>query len=124
MNRYFLFFFLCAVCFLPMTSSAQTTDLQTENVFLITLDGLRWQELFGGADDSLIHNTVFTKDTAALKKEFWHTDLQKRREILMPWFWNTMAKEGQIIGNRKYENNAQVTNIHWFSYPGYNEILT
>jgi hypothetical protein len=57
-----------------MTISAQTTDLQTENVFLITLDGLRWQELFGGADDSLIHNIVFTKDTAALKKEFWHKD--------------------------------------------------
>lgn len=124
MNRYFLFFFLCAVCFLPMTSSAQTTDFQTENVFLITLDGLRWQELFGGADDSLIHNTVFTKDTAALKKEFWHSDPLKRREILMPWFWNIMAKEGQIIGNRNYGNNAQVTNIHWFSYPGYNEILT
>jgi hypothetical protein len=34
MNRYFLFILLCAVCFLPMTISAQTTDLQTENVFL------------------------------------------------------------------------------------------
>ena len=24
--------------------------LQTENVFLITIDGLRWQEVFAGAD--------------------------------------------------------------------------
>ena len=124
MSRYFLFILLCVVCFLPMTINAQTTDLKTENVFLITLDGLRWQELFGGADDSLIHNTVFTKDTAAFKKEFWHKDPLKRRAMLMPWFWKTMAKEGQIIGNRKYGNDAQVTNIHWFSYPGYNEILT
>src|SRR3546814_18020467 len=31
-------------------------ELKTENVFLITLDGLRWQELFSGADPALIAN--------------------------------------------------------------------
>ena len=99
-------------------------QLTTENVFLITLDGMRWQEVFGGADDSLISNTNFVKDTASLKKVFWDQTNEKRREILMPWFWNILAKEGQLIGNRNYGNCAQVSNIHWFSYPGYNEILT
>ena len=41
-------------------------DLKTENVFLITLDGLRWQELFGGADSTLIADMDFVKDTTCL----------------------------------------------------------
>ena len=46
-------------------------DLQTENIFIITLDGLRWEELFGGADDSLTVSLDFVKDTASLKTAFW-----------------------------------------------------
>ncbi len=33
------------------------------NVILITLDGLRWQELFSGADAKLITNKKYTSDT-------------------------------------------------------------
>jgi hypothetical protein len=103
---------------------AQSTTLKTENVFFITLDGLRWQELFYGADDSLLTNIKFVKDTAVLKKSYWAPTYQERRKILMPWFWSTLADEGQILGNKNLGNSALVTNIHWFSYPGYNEILT
>jgi hypothetical protein len=39
---------LLFVCIIIVPLKAQ--DLKTENVFLITLDGLRWQELFKGAD--------------------------------------------------------------------------
>ncbi len=124
MSRKYFTIVLLIILHFHLSVKAQTSNLQTENVFLITLDGLRWQELFGGADDSLIHNTIFTKDTSVIKKDFWAATPEARRKILMPWFWNTLAKDGQIIGNRKYGNDAQVTNIHWFSYPGYNEILT
>lgn len=95
----------------------------TQNVFIITLDGLRWQELFGGADDSLTTDTRFVKDTASLKSKYWRSSSSERREILMPWVWNKVAKEGVILGNRNFGNNANVTNMMWFSYPGYNEIL-
>jgi hypothetical protein len=96
---------------------------KTENVFIITLDGLRWEELFGGADDSLITDTRFVKDTAMLKKEFWKGDAETRRKTLMPWMWNYVATNGVILGNRHYDNKVNVTNMMWFSYPGYNEIL-
>ncbi|NJK97035.1 MAG: hypothetical protein HC905_20820 [Bacteroidales bacterium] len=38
--------------------------------------------------------------------------------------WNVIAKNGQIYGNREYKNKVDLTNNFWFSYPGYNEILT
>src|SRR3546814_688532 len=57
-------------------------ELKTENVFLITLDGLRWQELFSGADPALIANHDFVDDSVALKKQFWRASPEKRREAL------------------------------------------
>ncbi len=108
---------------ISLGSAQKQTERKTENVFIITLDGLRWQELFGGADDSLIVDTKFVKDTARLKAEFWAKDPISRRKKLMPWVWTTMAKNGVILGNRNYDNKVNVTNMMWFSYPGYNEIL-
>jgi hypothetical protein len=98
--------------------------LKTENVILITLDGFRWQELFTGADSLLITNKTFVKDPLALKNVFWAETSQERRELLMPFFWKTVSKQGVIIGNRKYGNFVNCSNSMWFSYPGYNEILT
>lgn len=96
---------------------------KTENVFIITFDGLRWQELFTGADSSLVTNKDFTKDPIGLKAKFWADSPEKRREILMPFFWNGIAKKGQLYGNRYLNNKVNCSNYMWFSYPGYNEIL-
>ena len=49
---------------------------------------------------------------------------QERRQKLMPFFWNTIATKGMLFGNRTIGNKVDVANPHWFSYPGYNEILT
>lgn len=95
----------------------------SQKVFLITLDGLRWQELFSGADSLLVANSDFTKDTVFLKKEFWRNSPIERRAALMPFFWGTIANQGQIYGNRVYGNHVNMANKHWFSYPGYSEIL-
>ena len=35
-----------------------------------------------------------------------------------------MAKQGVMIGNRDNQSAMEVSNTWWFSYPGYNEILT
>lgn len=95
----------------------------SQKVFLLMLDGLRWQELFSGADSLLIANKEYTKDSAFLAKKYWKTSPIDRRNELMPFFWNTIAKEGQIYGNRKFDNKVNVKNAHWFSYPGYSEVL-
>ena len=113
------FLFVLLSCNFIYSQNAQ----KTENVFIITLDGLRWEELFGGADDSLITDPRFVKDTTLLKKEFWTGNAETRRKTLMPWIWNYVATNGVILGNRHYDNKVNVTNMMWFSYPGYNEIL-
>ena len=40
---------------------------RTENVVLITTDGLRWQEVFGGADEPLLTKEAGVADPAALR---------------------------------------------------------
>ena len=90
-------------------------------------DGLRWQEVFSGADPALINKDLGgLSDSAAgaLKREFWRDTPEARREALLPFVWGAMAKQGQIFGNRQAGSDAYVTNGFNFSYPGYNETLT
>ncbi len=107
----------CLICF-------GTVAQKTENVILITLDGFRWQEVFTGADSILLSDENYVKDSEGLTKMFWNDDMSERRETLLPFFWKTLANEGQLYGNRTYGNKVDVTNGLFFSYPGYNEILT
>lgn len=97
--------------------------LKTENVILITFDGMRWQEVFNGADSSLMHQQNHLKDGKA-KEKYWRADATESRKLLLPFFWNTIASNGQLYGNRALGCKVNVTNNQWFSYPGYNEILT
>ena len=41
----------------------------------------------------------------------------------MPFLWTTIAKQGQLYGNRNLGSFVNVSNKQWFSYPGYSEIL-
>ncbi len=109
--------------FLAIAAQALTQPLRTQNLVLITIDGLRWQEVYSGAVDSLMTNRSFVSDTAALRLRYDAPTASERRKILMPFFWNTIAKEGQLYGNRWKGNKMNVANRFWFSYPGYNEIL-
>lgn len=97
---------------------------QTENIILITFDGLRWQELYGGADSLLINDSIYTENRKALKEKFWAASAEERRKKLFPFIWSKVAQQGQLYGNRHYDNKVNNANPHWFSYPGYNEILT
>lgn len=108
---------------LVLNSFAQK-NTKTENIILITLDGLRWQEVFSGAESRLLLDKNYVNDTAASYQRFWRETPQQRRELLMPFFWNVIERQGQLYGNRHKGNKVNVTNTMWFSYPGYNEILT
>lgn len=94
------------------------------NVFVITLDGFRWQELFKGADSSLLNDAADTEEAISTKELFWAKTESERRRKLMPFFWSTVVGEGQIFGNRRYKNYVNVSNIYALSYPGYNEMFT
>lgn len=97
---------------------------KAENIIIVTLDGFRWQEVFGGADEILINNKEYSHDTADLKQKFWVPTAEERRMKLLPFIWSTVALQGQLHGNRNYESKANVLNAYQFSYPGYNEIFT
>jgi hypothetical protein len=93
-------------------------------VILITLDGLRWEEVFTGADPWLLENPAFTSDMDNVRARFWRDAPEARREALMPFFWSTIASEGSLWGNQHLGSVVKVSNNRVFSYPGYNEILT
>lgn len=104
---------------------AATAPLKTKNVFLITTDGLRWQEVFTGAEELLLNKTNGgVKDVEALKKDFWRATPEERRKALQPFLWSEIATKGQIYGNRAKGSDAHITNTRRFSYPGYSEFLT
>jgi Type I phosphodiesterase / nucleotide pyrophosphatase len=94
------------------------------NLIIITVDGFRWQEIFTGADEDLINDVESTADTATMKMLYWADNEIERRQKLMPFFWNILAKKGQLYGNRHFDNKVNTANIYTFSYPGYNEIFT
>jgi hypothetical protein len=100
--------------------------LKTRNVVLIVSDGVRWQEVFTGADATLLNEKdggIWDKEED-LRREFWRADASERRKALFPFLWGTVAAHGQIFGNQARGSIARVTNGLAFSYPGYNEMLT
>jgi hypothetical protein len=122
MARSFLFVALVAAVVDP--SEAQTRS--TENVVLVTADGLRPQELFGGADVAILDDGEASgiEDVASIRERFWRTSARERREVLLPFFWKTLVPRGVLFGDRSAGSAASVTNPHRNSYPGYSEILT
>ena len=94
-----------------VSGAAGQSRQKTENVMLVMTDGLRWQEVFRGADATLMNDKQ--RETPA-----------GNREALLPFFWQVIAKDGQIYGNRALGSDAYVTNGFNFSYPGYNETLS
>jgi len=96
---------------------------KTRNVLLVMTDGLRWQEVFTGAEAALISKENGVGDPDSLRRDYWREDPPERRKALMPFLWTTAALHGQIFGNRAAGSEASVANGMNFSYPGYNETL-
>ena len=59
-----------------------------------------------------------------IRTNFWRETPEGRRAALFPFLWGTVAKQGQLWGNRARGSDVRVSNGHNFSYPGYNEFLT
>lgn len=100
------------------------TARETHTVVLIVSDGLRWQEVFTGAEAALLNEKAGGSwlGEKELRARWWREDPQQRRALLFPFLWGTVAKQGQIFGNRQLGSIARVTNGKAFSYPGYNEM--
>jgi hypothetical protein len=107
--------------------AAQTPTTSADTLILVTLDGARVQEIFGGLDIDVLRSTLRAKqkiEEQPVYTRFWAATAAARREKLMPFFWGTlMAQHGSIAGNPALGSSVTLTNTHRFSYPGYAEIL-
>lgn len=89
-------------------------------------DGLRWQEVFTGADDRLMTKEYGVANGKTLREHYWRDTPEERRKALMPFVWSTVADTksgGQIHGNLFKHSSVTVTNGFKVSYPGYSELF-
>ena len=114
-----------ATCTADSGPNPAQRGLLTENVVLIVPDGIRWQEVFTGAEKALLNDKEGGSwlDDKTLQENFWRDDVAERRRLLFPFIWGTVAQQGQIFGNQTRGSSAKVTNGLAFSYPGYNELV-
>ena len=111
-----------ALCLLLFVSLPRAAQAPAQNVVVITIDGLRWQEFFSGAS-----RDYFKKEKAGApgpaERRFWRESEAERRAILMPFLWDVVARDGQILGDQTKQSRVGLTNGLWFSYPGYSEMF-
>lgn len=92
---------------------------------LVTADGLRWQEVFRGAEDALLADErAGMKDAADVRARFGSGAIPERRARLLPFLWEVVARRGALFGNRDRGSEVAMRNPHRFSYPCYAELLT
>jgi hypothetical protein len=110
--------------------AAQWTVADTEGACRtrnLTLDGVRWQEVFDGIDAGIHRDPAsirYRKTFADFERDYWRESNLERRRILMPFLWSEVAVRGQLHGDRRQGSRVAVANPLHFSYPGYSEILT
>lgn len=121
---------LCAMSWLSTLGAGTAQPAGSagdDRVVLITLDGARTEEMFGGLDETILRSTLQPNqklEDQPVYKRFWAPTRDERRQKLLPFFWGTlMAKHGSIAGDTSLGSHVRLTNKHWFSYPGYSEIL-
>jgi hypothetical protein len=112
----------CIAC-----AGAQAAPPEKRHVVLVTLDGVRVQELFGGMDPILANAPGAESgiyDSEVTRQRWWRDTPEARREALMPFFWKTLVPAGMVLGNQAKGSKVTVRNDQWFSYPGYAEMMT
>jgi hypothetical protein len=127
---------LCALSIVVAGASALSVAAQapaqhqTQNVILVMIDGMRWQEVFRGADPELLQTLGSdmpgdAKQRAEIaRQKYARTTESERRQVLMPFLWSVVSSKGQLFGNRDLGSDSHVINGLKFSYPGYSETLT
>ena len=70
------------------------------NVLIVTMDGMRWEEVFGGlAPELMTKEAGGVADAKDIERRFAAPTPAARRERLMPFFWSVIARQGQVFGD-------------------------
>lgn len=96
----------------------------TRNLVLVVVDGVRWKELFRGADPDLLADKRYVSEIPETTQAFGGDDVQTRRARLLPFIWEVVAKQGRLYGNRDTGSQVDMRNPTWYSYPGRAEMFT
>lgn len=107
-------------------ADAAPAETHTRNVVLVTLDGVRVQELFAGLDPVIAEYAAADEysDIELARERYWRDTARERREALMPVFWTRLAPMGVVYGNAQAGSRVTVENAVKWSSPGYGELLT
>lgn len=113
--------------FLALLTSALPSAAQrpAEHVVYVTLDGVRPEDLFGGADSLILFDRKAggVEDTAASRRRFWRSSAVERRRALMPFLWDSLVPRGVLVGALDGAS-VTITNGLKFSAPGYLEMYS
>jgi hypothetical protein len=98
-------------------------------VILVTLDGARVEEIFGGMDEAVASAFARSRGTSLdewpLLRSLRGATAEERRMRLMPFLWGTLVRRhGSIAGNPARGSRVSVSNQFGYSLPGYAEMLT
>lgn len=110
-------------CLALVVTISYAQPRRTENVLIVGWDGVRWQEIFAGVDSALMNDPNFTKRAGSMRAQFWSDTVEVRRKKLFPFFWSTLAQDGQLYGNRNLGNKVDVANPYNITGPGFTETL-
>ena len=113
----------------PLSPPQQAAEVRGHNVVLITVDGLRNEELFGGVDERVLESVEnsgieYESESVRVRAAYGGPTPDRSRSALMPFFWTDLVPNGVLLGNESKGGGVLVTNRELFSAPGYVEILT
>lgn len=84
---------------------------ETRQIVLITIDGVRWQEVFHGADPTLLAEAGLAESSALSASE------------LLPNLYRHFFEGGVVIGAPSERSRIHASGPSYLSLPGYLEIL-
>ena len=74
---------------LPLLAMAK--GKKDTRLVIISIDGLRWQEVFSGAEENLLMDSKQVRNPKGYRELYWRNTPEERRQILMPFVWSTIA---------------------------------
>lgn len=112
------------VCVMAASQPVQSADAETRLV-VVSIDGLRSEELFSGAEKALMSKEHGVDNVKRLESDYWREAPETRRKALLPFLWSKFeSDQGWVCGDLTRDSVVVIENRRYFSYPGYNEFLT
>src|SRR5258707_8760209 len=121
--RHTVRFALYAAC-LALTIHA--APHMTKAVVLVTVDGLRWQDLFGGIDPRLMNEKgagMAEPGAKELRERLMKDSPETRLEPPLPFFLKEFAPRGIVLCNANKRSSMRVTNAFRVICPSNSEFI-